>query len=203
MRSSLLAAMLAVSVAPSAFANLVANGDFEVPVITAPYRIVPAGDPFITNWTVEAPNANQGVDLVNAPAQGDADYAHTGNQSIDMAGTPGRGSIYQDIATPNLNTYYEISFWVSCNGGGNVDGLSVYFDNQIVSIVDAPSFGTWTQYTFQTKTTSVVTRLKFVGNVDGNAGGTLLDTVSVEEVPAPGALALAGLAGALGFRRRR
>ena len=200
---SLSAAMLAACVAPSALGSLVTNGDFEVPVITAPFRVVPAGDSFITGWTVEAPNPNQGVDLVNAPANGNLDYAHTGNQSIDMAGTPGRGSIYQDIATPNLNTYYEISFWVSCNGGGNVDGLSVYFDNQIVSIVDAPSLGTWTQYTFQTKTTGVVTRLKFVGNIDGNSGGTLLDTVSVVEVPAPGALALLGIGGVAGLRRRR
>jgi len=199
---SLSAARLAVFAAPSALGSIVANGDFEVPVITAPFRVVPAGDAFITDWTVAAPNPNQGVDLVNAPGTGNLDYAHSGNQSIDMAGTPGRGSIFQDLAT-STGVFYEISFWVSCNGAGNAGGLSVFFDGLIVATVDAPGLGTWTQHTYQVKTTSLVTRVEFVGNIDGNAGGTLLDTVSVDEVPAPGALSLAVLGGVVGVRRRR
>ncbi len=201
MRFSLSAAMLAVCVAPSAFANLVSNGDFEVPVITSPYRHVSPGDAFITDWTVTAPTANQGVDLVHEPAAGDG-YANTGNQAIDMAGSPGRGSIYQDLATVAGNVY-KLSFWVSTNGSGNVGGLTIEWDGLLVQTIGAPTLGDWTEHVYEVEASGPLTRLNFIGNVDGNGGGTMLDTVTVEEVPAPGALVLAGLAGAMGFRRRR
>lgn len=202
MRSSLSAAMLAACVAPSALANIVSNGDFEVPVITAPFRVVPAGDAFITDWTVEAPNPNQGVDLVNAPAQGNLGYAHTGVQAVDMAGTPGRGSIYQDLATVPGGVY-KLSFWVSTNGGGNVNGLSIEWDGLLVQTISSPVLGTWNEHIYEVEASGALTRLKFIGNIDGVAGGTMLDTVAVDEIPAPGVLALAGLAGAMGIRRRR
>jgi len=202
MRSFLWAALCAAIAVPSASANLVANGDFEVPVITSPYRVVPAGDNFITDWTVTAPAAGQGVDLVNAPANGDPDYAHTGNQSIDMAGTPGRGTIFQDLAT-TAGTWYQVVFWVSTNGGGTPSGLTLNWDSSDVDTVGSPGLGSWAKHEYNLVATGATTRVSFIGNVDGNAGGVLLDTVSVEEIPAPGALALAGIGAVVGFRRRR
>lgn len=201
MRSLLSAAMFAAFVAPSALGSIVANGDFEEPVITVPFRPVPAGDAFITGWTVTAPNANQGVDVVNEVAAA-ADWAYSGDQSIDMAGTPGRGSIYQDLATV-AGQVYRLAFWVSTNGGGNVDGLTIEWDGLLVQTISSPTFGTWAEHVYEVEASGPVTRLEFIGNIDGNSGGTMLDTVSVDEIPAPGALALAGICGVVASRRRR
>ncbi len=202
MRSLLSAAMFAACVAPTALGSIVTNGDFEEPVITAPFRVVPAGDDFITGWTVTAPAAGQGVDVVNGPAQGTNQWVNTGNQSIDMAGTPGRGTIHQDLVTVPGNVY-RLSFWVSSNGGGNGAGLTIEWDGTPVQTIGAPSLGSWSEHIYEVEASGAVTRLAFVGNVDGNSGGTLLDTVTVDEIPAPGALALAGLGGVVVARRRR
>lgn len=202
MRLFVFAALAASGVGSSALANIVSNGDFEVPVITAPFRVVPAGDDFITGWTVTAPAAGQGVDLVNAPAQGNLDYAHTGNQSIDMAGTPGRGTIYQDLATV-AGTWYRVEFWLSTNGGFSASSLTLEWDGSPVSTLSSPGLGKWERHEFDLLASSATTRLAFIGNIDGNSSGALLDTVSVVEIPSPGVLTIAGLAGATGLRRRR
>jgi MYXO-CTERM domain-containing protein len=199
---SLTAALVAACVAPGALGSIVVNGDFEEPVITAPFRVVPAGDGFITGWTVTAPAAGQGVDVVNGPAQGTDQWVNTGNQSIDMAGTPGRGSIHQDLVTEPGHVY-RLSFWVSTNGGGNGAGLTIEWDGILVQTIGSPSLGTWSEHVYEVEASGALTRLQFIGNIDGNSGGTLLDTVAVVEVPTPGALALAGLVGVAAGRRRR
>src|SRR4051794_31535443 len=178
-----------------ASANIVLNGDFELTDIGNTLFVpVYVGDSTITNWVVEAPVPGNGVDIVSI-STGTLQLANTGFQSIDMAGTPGRASIYQDLST-TVGAFYTLSFFASSNGGPYVNGLTVQWGGSNVATVNTPGFGTFSQFTYQVQATSATTRLEFVGNVDG-LQGPLLDTVSVDAsaagaAPEPATLGLAG-----------
>lgn len=181
-------------------ANFVQNGGFEAPNIgNVAFMHVPLGSTFITGWTVEAPTTTQGVDIITTRT-GSMGAAHTGEQAIDMAGTPGRGSIFQDVATmPGLQ--YLLTFWVSSNGGPFNDGMSVEWNGVSQGLVDSPAFGTWEERSIMVTADATVTRLKFVGLIDGNQG-VFLDDVCLTEVPEPASLLLVA-GGLLALRRGR
>lgn len=182
----------------AASASIVVNGDFEMPQITSAFQVASSGSTLITGWTVSAPSVDQGVDLVSTVAG--QFYANTGRQAIDLAGTPGRGSISQDLAT-DAGSLYELSFFLSSNGGTMVSGVTVLWDGVEVATLDSPEYGTWTQFTYQVSAIDAASTLTFRGNVDG-FGGSLVDTVSVTEIPAPSAAAMATVL-MLGAARRR
>lgn len=182
----------------AASASIVVNGDFEMPQITSAFQVASSGSTLITGWTVSAPSADQGVDLVSTVA-GQL-YANTGRQAIDLAGTPGRGSISQDLAT-DAGSLYELSFFLSSNGGTMVSGVTVLWDGVEVATLDSPEYGTWTQFTYQVGAIDAASTLTFRGNVDG-FGGSLVDTVSVTLIPAPSAAVMATVL-MLGAARRR
>jgi len=201
MRQPTTAACLAVlALSPLAAADLVVNGDFEAPVIANVFLFVPRDDASITGWSVGAPTAGQGVDIISATFGGPT-LANTGLQAIDLAGSPGRGTIFQTLAT-SPGTSYTLAFALSSNGGAITDGVTVRWGGVEVATLGSPSQGTWTSFSYDLPATSGATLLEFVGNVDGVAG-TFLDTVSVEVVPAPGALVLGLLAAPVALRRRR
>jgi len=189
-----------VGSATSAFANLVTNGGFEDPLITSAFVFHAAGSTGINGWTVTG-NPGQGVDLVNGSNAGNLAYVHSGVQSVDMAGSPGPGSIVQTLAT-TANTMYDISFWVSSNGGFFANSLSVEFDGVTLATLNSQPLGTWTQHSFSAMATGASTDIKFNGLFGGNAGALLDDVMVTESVPEPVTLAMA-LPAALLLRRRR
>lgn len=203
-RFVLISALLSVCAAPVMATSIVMNGSFEDPSITGNYyECVPAYPgacsgttdviPAITGWTVGLTS----VDVVQGPT-----WAEDGIQGIDMAGTPGPGSLTQ-ILTTAAGTDYVLSFWVSSNGGPYTDSLTVDWDGIPVATVSSPVQGTWQEHFFSVTGTGSDT-LAFIGNRGGNAGA-LLDNVNVDPVPEPATLGLIG-AGlvflALRFRRR-
>jgi hypothetical protein len=160
--------------------NLVVNGDFEQPVISGPYDHVPSGSTFITGWQVTAPLSFQGVDVVSTRT-GILGWVHTGFQAVDMAGTPGPGSILQDLATGPARTY-SLTFFTSSNGGAKDDSLTINWDGDALATISTTAANTWVEHTFTVTASGTTTRLEFIGNL-GGVFGALLDTVSVEDEP--------------------
>jgi hypothetical protein len=195
------ALMAAAALANAANANIVVNGSFEDPAITSGFVAYYQGSTGITGWTVTAPSAGQGVDIVSAIGFGNPNWAFDGAQSVELAGTPGRAGVEQALLT-TPGQAYTLSFALSSQTGGSVvDGVSVFWDGALVATLTSPGFGTWETFSFNlTGGAGSTSMLAFVGNTDGFFG-TLVDDVSVV-VPAPSAAALMGLAG-LGMTRRR
>jgi MYXO-CTERM domain-containing protein len=182
--------------------NLVVNGSFELPALTTQNFVhIPAGSSFLTGWTVTSSTTGAGVDLVNARTFG-ANYAFHGFQGLDMAGTPGPGTISQVVSVvPGFP--YTLSFAVSSNGGPFTNALTVFFDGQDLGTFNTPAFGTWQVITLSVTPTNAQAQLQFRGNRGGNTGA-LLDDVRL--VPGPGAgplLAVLGVGGVGAWRRRR
>lgn len=183
----------------AAHGSLIVNGSFEEPAITAAFIVLPAGSTTVPGWVVSAPTPTQGVDLVSRAAGND--YVYDGNQSIDLAGTPGRGSISQQVPT-NPGEVYELRFFLSSNGAPMTDGVTVLWNDQEIATYTSPQLGSWSEFALNVTGIAGTSSLTFRGNVDGNAG-TVLDLVSLNVVPAPGATALAIGAMAAALRRRR
>jgi len=136
-------------------AATVINAGFEDPNISPDYyTVVNAGSPTLTGWNVTA---------------------HTGNQAIDLAGTPGPGGVNQNITTVAGQSYL-ISFWVSSNGGALTDSLTVNFDGTTHTYTSTPQ-GQWTNYSFTAVAGSNLANLSFTTPLTSNAG-PLLDDIS-------------------------
>ena len=204
-----LALAVAAGVGPIMAANIVQNGSFEDPTIANYYECVAAPGhactggftiPAVTGWTV----GGVSVDVVSSLAFGGSPqwWSEDGNKGIDLAGTPGPGSLEQGLTTvPGMN--YALSFWVSSNGGPYPNSLTVDWDGTFLETIGTPAQGTWQHYVFSVTGTGSDT-LAFSCPFGTNAGA-LLDNVSVATAPEPATLGLIG-AGlvliALRFRRR-
>ena len=171
--------------------NIVNNGSFEEPDISfSPYLFylpVYAGESTITSWTVEASSSALGVDVLSTRT-GISQLAYQGSQSIDMAGSPGRASIYQDLVTV-AGQLYRLDFSASTNNGPSLNSLSISWNGSTFETLSPPPLGTWSSYSYDLLATSTVTRLNFIGNIDGN-NGAMIDAVSVSAVPEPAANSL-------------
>ena len=200
---------LAICVAPLMAANIVQNGSFEDPTITNYYECVAAPSqtcastftiPAITGWTV----GGVSVDVVSSSVFGGSPqwWSEDGTQGIDLAGTPGPGSLAQGLTTvPGMN--YALSFWVSSNGGPYTNSLTVDWDGTPLEAISTPAQGTWQEYIFTVTGTGSDT-LAFSCPFGTNAGA-LLDNVSVTTAPEPATVGLIGsglVLIALRFRRR-
>ena len=200
-----IALTLGVVVASTASAqdNLVVNGSFENPAINRNFVFYPQGSTGITGWTVTAPTSSRGVDIVNSTGYNNPNWAFAGLQSVDLAGSPGRGGIQQSLPTVTGQSY-TLSFALSTNGFPSTPvtaSVSILWGGTLVDTLTSPAFGTWQTYTYNVVGgVGTSTLLSFVGNTDGSFG-TLLDNVVV--IPSPSAATLLGLGGLLAARRRR
>ncbi len=185
-RTALHLALLALVFTTSAQAqNLVQNGSFEASsILPGPWFLaVPAGFSTIQNWNVGTPStptqSSQGVDIINNihnPV-----WSHTGSQSIDMAGSPGPGTLYQILNTVPGNPYTLTFFASSVKVTGLTASLSIHWDGNLIDTIDTPQRGAWQAFTYCVTASGSTTRLEFVSQVAGDEGA-LVDTVSVHDI---------------------
>lgn len=185
---------LSSAMAQAAPVNLLTNGDFEANignVAFGGYTQVAAGSSLITGWTV----GGASVDLIRNA------WGHIDSVSIDLAGTPGPGSLSQAFSVL-AGVTYELEFDYFRNPPGtalvvNFGGLGPVTLGVASSIVRDQTYR-WTA------TSTGIATLSFTSG-GGNYGPTI-DNVSVVAVSAPqtAALVLAAFAamGAVSRRRR-
>lgn len=205
--------LLAGLLAGQARANLVVNGGFETPVVTAFYfNVYTAGQSF-TGWTVGQGSVALYTDQYN-PSLSDVPYE--GNQALQLSSTQGgNGSIYQDLAT-TAGTTYELTFAFASNpfasedvtmdvswGGGTVASLTATPSHDLAN-------SGWVLESFTVTATGATTRLEFLNTTPvADIAGPQIDAVSVQALsaPEPSTLTLAGLGAAATaggtFQRRR
>jgi len=129
-----LVAPVAAAPAPGATStNLIANGTFSEPVVCPKDmgKFV-GGSTAITDWTVGEVSVNVVCHTYFQP--------ETGDQSIDLSGTPGPGSLAQTVPTTSGNKY-TLSWFMAGNPscGQAVKTMDVDWNG---TLVDAPTFDT-------------------------------------------------------------
>ncbi|MCX7799373.1 MAG: choice-of-anchor C family protein [Fimbriimonadales bacterium] len=184
--------------------NLITNGSFEqASVDPGPtFLTLSAGSTAITGWVV----GGNGIDYI-----GGYWNAQHGRRSVDLSAI-NAGSISQTISTV-AGQQYLLSFWLAAN-----PDLPNSTPSTKVAIVSAgnvinQNFSTpprssgipnmnWGQYSLAFTALGSSTTITFASG-ESNAVGPALDNVSVEAVPEPTTLALAGLGLAAALRRRK
>jgi MYXO-CTERM domain-containing protein len=181
MKISNTAAVLSLSIAAfaggaSAALNLVTNGDFSTGTFTG--------------WTSWGDSTNKFVSS-NIAAFG---KNYTG--SADAS-----GGIYQDLATV-AGQEYTVSFVVGVDYGVRDDFTAKFGSQLLLEIKDPNGLGySMADHSFTAVAAGSTTRLEF--GFMSQEGWYWFDNVSVTATPAPGAVALLGLAGLVTGRRRR
>jgi Protein of unknown function (DUF642) len=209
-------------------ANLLVNGDFELPVQGAPnfaaFNVgTQTSTTFITGWTVTQGNVDLTTTANYGPGPNTLDPSSV--QDVDLIGdTNGsngvKGGISQSFATV-AGQQYQLTFDYSHNNGnfsptyaalvtvadGNAPPGSSIFSTTVsqafITGVGFPSGG-WQTFSQDFTATSVLTVLSFIDTQGAFNAGIYLDDVSVDLVnattPIPGALPLfASGAGVLSF----
>lgn len=185
-----------------ASADLVINGGFEQGPGAPPglYTNLLAGSTDLTGWVV----GGESIDIHDTGHTA----AHSGQYSVDLAGFNLPGSITQTIATTPGGTY-TLSFWYAGHPYHPYGGpalADVFFDGALVTLVARPPAPSttdmnWVNFTADVTTTSSLTDLSFVSLTPN--GSVIIDDVSLNAVPTPGALAAGSLALGLLARRSR
>ncbi len=173
---------LASWAAQAAPVNLILNGGFEMDdpdVAAGGFTKVMAGQTTINHWTV----GGTSVDLIQTA------YGSIDNVSVDLAGTPGPGSVSQSFAVV-AGTTYELQFDYFRNPPGTA--LTVSFGG-LSPIVLGVASSIVRDYTVRWLATSTGTASVSFASGGGFSGPTI-DNVSVTAVSAPQSLSLAGLA---------
>ena len=214
-------ALLGVTIAFGAQANLVADGDFELPVtgpggLNSGYLAFGSGATFGGAWLV----TGSGNNVVVVPSTeyttigGPLIYfvSHGGSQSLDLTGEFDNGAamgVQQTIPTVAGQTY-SLSFWVGAVTTPDWDGyagsatINVLLNGSAFqTAVNSDPGGdatTWKQFSYLFTATGPTT-LAFQ-NGSPPLGENGLDDVVVELVPEPAALNLIPLALLAVCRRR-
>jgi probable HAF family extracellular repeat protein len=165
--------------------NLLVNGSFEAPAVPAgqPNLTLPGGGD-LTGWQIKAGTVDVVPDLPSGwpPAPGQ------GNQSLDLVGNPGAGTIEQSFAT-EPGRLYIFSGWISHAWGideGRVnvslDGVpfaQIYHSNSLYGKV-TPTDLRWQPFLYAFRATGASTTLTLT-DITGlsDVGGAVLDGLVV------------------------
>ena len=174
--------------------NLVTNGGFETSAYTGnSWHTLFAGSSELTGWTVGG-----SIDINGS------DYpSHSGSYNVDLAGTPGPGSISQTIGSLTVGESYTVSFWAK---GGNYpnDQVDMTFGSESQSFAVTSDYAL---YTFNATASSASQFFELASRPENNTvGNVFIDDVSVtatEAVPEPMTLAALGFGLAAIVRKRR
>lgn len=100
-----------------------------------------------------------------------------------MAGSPGPGTIFQNVSTLPGQTY-QLTFFTSSNGGPKPGGLTVRWRGADLATINGSDGSLpWVANTFTVTASSTSTLLEFVGNLvpgEDPRNGVLLDSVELE-----------------------
>ena len=184
MKNSSIVTVLSLSVAAfagsaGAAVNLVTNGDFSTRTFAG--------------WTSWGNSTNQSV-YAWEPTGAKFGLNYTG--SADAS-----GGIYQILSTV-VGQEYKISFAISSDFTGRYN-VTAQFNNEMLLNLKSDVYSNIAPqtYSFTTVATKVQSDLRF--GFMSSDGWVYLDNVSVTATPAPGAIALLGVAGLVTGRRRR
>jgi len=168
--------------------NLIHNGDFEIGVDPGKFIWLNPGSQEIDSWQI----VDGQIDYV-----GFAWSAASGERSIDLNGSPGKGSITQTINT-EPGVHYEVTFYLAGNPMGNKSAadpikymrLELRAGNELTgrvftfdtSAID-PSKIEWSKKQFSFHATEENTVLIFKSAGESNPWGPLIDNVAVHRLP--------------------
>lgn len=155
--------------------NLLSNGDFECPAIAGSYQAF-AAKQTLCGWLVEA----ESVDLV-----GNLWAAASGKQSIDLSGTPGKGTLVLEVPTVPGQSY-RIRFALAGNFQGDPakKQMAVAWENRDLATLTFDTTGRsasamgWEYHEYTVTASGSTARLAFRSLTDG-AFGAVIDDVSV------------------------
>jgi hypothetical protein len=195
-------------------ANLLSNGSFESPVVTAgTYSLVSTGQTLIPGWSVVGAAGNVAVTSGTFTQYGYTFPAQDGSQWLDQTGISNTATGVQQAVSTTAGTTYDLSFW-SGNVVGNIFGTTTTVNVLVngTQILAAENTGgattqNWLQFTISFMATESTTTLAFLNGdpVSDNHNG--LDNVVLTEatpIPIPGAIWLlgSGLIGLIGLKRK-
>ncbi len=190
MKLRLLVLPIFAGIAAVSNANLLSNGGFDTYTGSAfsGYAALTTGNTDVTGWTVGMTS----VDIV------DSVYASISlPYAIDLAGTPGPGSISQTVSA--AAGFYQVSFQGWSNQSGSLATVVASFGATQQSFLLT---GTLQTYSFLAPASGATTFTLATTPTNTTNGNIFVDNASVQAVPEPTTIAALGL-GALGFLKRR
>lgn len=193
-------------VASQASANLVSNGGFEGPTFPGTFSFLNGAND-LSGWTFTGDLQNEASYWWKTGHGGDTRFAAEGAAAIMLNNGDRISQTLSTVAGQsyilsfNFQTLEATTLRVTI--GASQPDLHDN-DGTLTTMTVDTRFGgyQWRQYSYAFTATSATTSLEFLGAESPNGSGWYLDDVAVNAVPAPGAIALLGMAGLAGRRRR-
>jgi len=120
-------------------------------------------------------------------------------------GNPQTSGVFQEFATEAYATYtFSFKLRNDATGtAGNNSAVVTFGNNTVLNLINQGTSADFTTYSFQAQTAGSFTTIRFSFANGGSQWHLTNVSVTGPTVPAPGALAVLGLAGLAGSRRRR